>query len=339
VQAWDFIPGRDWAHEMQHATATAERVIAVLSPSYLASAFAEAEWRAFYASDPTGERNLLLPVRVAPVEPPGLLKTRVYVDLTNRDAATARAELLAAARSVGGKPTTEPEFPGAPARQVDGEAGAPRFPGELPPIWNVPYHPNPYFTGRNVVLAEVHTRLTAPEADSRRVALTGLGGAGKTQLAVEFAYRHRADYDLVWWVRGEQPMTLLGDYAALAAQPSIAADMELTPDSPQDEVIMAVRAWLDRHHRWLLILDSVDDPSAVGDLLPNGLTGHVLITSRSAGYWEPLATEIQVEVLTPSAAAAFLLARTHQVGSEAAAAATTLATMLGGLPLALVLQP
>jgi TIR domain len=71
VQAWDFGPGRDWAHEMQQATTTAERVVVVLSPAYLQSAHGEAEWRAFYAEDPGGERGLLLPVRVGEVEPPG----------------------------------------------------------------------------------------------------------------------------------------------------------------------------------------------------------------------------------------------------------------------------
>jgi hypothetical protein len=70
VQAWDFTPGNDWAHEMQHATATAKRV-AVLSTVYLRSAHGEAEWRAFYAQDPSGEHGLLLPVRVDKVDPVG----------------------------------------------------------------------------------------------------------------------------------------------------------------------------------------------------------------------------------------------------------------------------
>lgn len=61
---------------MQYATTTAERVVAVLSPSYLASVHGEAEWRAFYAKDPSGDYGLLLPVRVSDIEPPGLLKTR-----------------------------------------------------------------------------------------------------------------------------------------------------------------------------------------------------------------------------------------------------------------------
>jgi hypothetical protein len=210
VQAWDFTPGRSWTHEMQQATSTAERVVAVLSPAYLESEHGEAEWQVFYAQDPLGKRGLLIPVRVGEVDPPGLLKTRIYVDLVGRDMASARTALLAAARGARGKPVDEPEFPGAPARQVLGEAEAPQFPGELPLVWNVPFHPNPFFTGRDLRLSELEAQLSAPGA-AGRLALTGLGGIGKTQLAVEYAYRRRADYDLVWWVRGEQPTTLLGD--------------------------------------------------------------------------------------------------------------------------------
>jgi hypothetical protein len=106
-------------------------VVVVLSASYLRSAHGEAEWRVFYAQDPSGERGLLLPVRVDKVDPPGLLKTRVYVDLVDQDAASARAALLAVARGARGKPTQEPGFPGGwPAVSA---TEAPRFPGELPP--------------------------------------------------------------------------------------------------------------------------------------------------------------------------------------------------------------
>jgi TIR domain len=98
VQAWDFTPGHDWAHEMQRATTTAERIVAVLSDAYLQSGHGEAEWRAFYAKDPSGERGLLLPVRVSEVEPPGLLTTHIYLDLVGRNAADAQTALLAAIR-------------------------------------------------------------------------------------------------------------------------------------------------------------------------------------------------------------------------------------------------
>jgi TIR domain len=71
VQAWDFRPGEDFVHQMQQAIQRASRTIAVLSPTYPGSTFGEAEWRAAFASDPTGERGLLLPVRVGEVERQG----------------------------------------------------------------------------------------------------------------------------------------------------------------------------------------------------------------------------------------------------------------------------
>jgi tetratricopeptide (TPR) repeat protein len=334
VQAWDFTAGRDWVHEMQHAATTAQRIVVVLSHTYLQSAHGEAEWRPFYAEDPSGAEGRLLSVRVGEVEPPGLLKTRIYVDLIDRDAESARAALLAAVRGARGKPAEEPEFPGA-QRQAVGAAEAPRFPAELPPAWNVPHHPNPYFTGRDLLLAEIHALLSAPEADRRRVVLTGMGGVGKTQLAVEYAYRQRGDYDLVWWVRSAQPTSLLGDYAALADQRPLAADLRLAEDAPQEAVAAAVRVWLERHRRWLLVLDNVEEPQAVAELLPRSGTGNVLLTTQAETGWEPLADPLPVEVLAPANAAGFLLARTKESGSQAQAAATTLATTLGGLPLAL----
>ncbi len=129
-QGWDFTPGRDWAHGMQQATTAAERLVVVLSAPYLESVHGEAEWRAFYVKDPSGERGLLLPVRVSDVEPPGLLRTRIYVDLVGLDANSARTMLLAAARGVRGKPTSEPEFPGTHGQSVGSGIRAPRFPGK-----------------------------------------------------------------------------------------------------------------------------------------------------------------------------------------------------------------
>jgi hypothetical protein len=93
LQAWDFRPGSDFLHQMQQATTKAGRTIAVLSPAYFGSAFSEAEWRAAFHQDPTGEEGLLVPVRVQECAPPGLLVSRVYVDLIDTDEATARQRL------------------------------------------------------------------------------------------------------------------------------------------------------------------------------------------------------------------------------------------------------
>lgn len=97
VQAFDFRPGADFVHEMQQATATAGWTIAVLSPACLGSRFAESEWRATFAKDPTGERGMLAPMRVEPCEPPpGLPATRVFAGLVDVCEPEARERLLTA---------------------------------------------------------------------------------------------------------------------------------------------------------------------------------------------------------------------------------------------------
>jgi hypothetical protein len=84
-----------------------------------------------------------------------------------------------------------------------------------------------------------------------------------------------------------------------------------------------------------VVLDNVEEPQAAAELLPRSGTGHVLLTTQAEIGWEPLADSLPVEVLAPTDAAGFLLSRTKQKNPEATAAATTLASSLGGLPLAL----
>lgn len=112
IQAWHFRPGQDFVQAMDNAAKQADRTLAVLSPAYLQSQFAGAEWRAAFARDPSGERGLLLPVRVADCKPEGLLGQIVYVDLVgaaNKD--VARQRLLAGVDQAARRPLTEPDLP------------------------------------------------------------------------------------------------------------------------------------------------------------------------------------------------------------------------------------
>src|SRR3712207_5677050 len=87
VQAWDFRPGADFVHKMQEAAANTRATIAVVSPQYQsASPFGEAEWRAAFVQDPSGDERRLILVRVAEVELQGLLKSRVYIDFVGLSA-------------------------------------------------------------------------------------------------------------------------------------------------------------------------------------------------------------------------------------------------------------
>lgn len=103
LQSWDFGAGSDFVHGMQEAVSAAARTIAVLSPAYFSSKFGEAEWRAVFVKDPSGELGLLVPVRVQPCEPAGLLASRVYIDLVDVDEVTAMHRLLEGVDWAGGR--------------------------------------------------------------------------------------------------------------------------------------------------------------------------------------------------------------------------------------------
>jgi tetratricopeptide (TPR) repeat protein len=324
LQAWDFRPGSNFVLEMQRAAKEAERTIAVLSPDYLGASFPQSEWAAAFRRDPTGEKGILLPVRVRECDLEGLLPQIIYIDLVDLEEAAARDTLLAGVRRKRAKPTAPPGFPGAIPRSVPQR---PRFPGALPPIWNLPHLRNPNFTGRGNLLAQLRSALTSGQPAALPQAIHGLGGVGKTQLAVEYAYRHVAEYDLVWWVRAEEPAALAADYAALA-QP---LDLPEKDDPDQRLVVQTVRRWLGEHDRWLLIFDDARRPEDLRSYLPPGGAGHVLITSRYSA-WRGVANPLTVQVMERPESVAFLLKRTGQTDE---AAADKLADALGDLPLAL----
>jgi len=130
---------------MHSATQRAVHTIPVLSPAYLESSpFGEAEWRPAFAADPSGEARTLIPVRVQPCQPTGLLRTRVYIDVADRGEPEARQALLTGVEQRAGRPTRPPRFPGT---QPAGERG-PRYPGALPPVFGVPFASNPLLAGR-----------------------------------------------------------------------------------------------------------------------------------------------------------------------------------------------
>jgi tetratricopeptide (TPR) repeat protein len=331
LQAWDMVPGLDFVHEMQKATTTAGRTLAVLSPAYFTSQFSEAEWRVAFANDPSGEQRRLIPVRVVDFTPKGLLSARIYIDLVGKDRQAARTALLEGIREQETVvPTEEPTFPGEEPTAVEPFAPGqhePRFPGALPPIWNVPHLRNPSFTGREDLLEELAASLGGGTATAITQAIAGLGGVGKTSLAVEYAYRQQAAFDVVWWLRAEKPATLVGDFTALAGALNLPEQTQTDPAL----VVKAVHRWLANHGRWLLVFDNVTQPEDVTSRLPPGGGGQVLVTSRWAA-WREVAKPLRLEVLSRPEAIALLRKRTDASDEQAAAA---LAEALGDLPLAL----
>ncbi len=208
---------------------------------------------------------------------------------------------------------------------------------------NLPFSTlGPLFQGREEMITLLREKLTqAPAGRATAIAgkaVHGLGGVGKTRLAVEYAWRHADDYTALLFVGAGSPADLQRNLAALCNR-GILDLPEL--EAPEEEIREAAALrWLGDHPGWLLILDNVDSEpaaTAVDTLVPRLHGGHVLLTGRLA-RWSAEVEPLELDVLTEDAAAEFLLARTkakRRPTSDDTVHAATLARELGYLPLAL----
>jgi len=197
------------------------------------------------------------------------------------------------------------------------------------PPWSVPdAMRTPYFIGREHLLAKLRVQLL----ELHRAGLSGLGGVGKTQAAIQYAIRHRVDYPGgVLWANAETTGDLVGGFVEIARRLGLAA-------ANQKEVVRRVLDWLSKTTGWLLILDNVDDRLEVRPFMPEPGNGDVLITSRESVLGDlGIPRTLAVGDLTGEEAMRFLLARTGRDADEPAErdATAELAAELGNLPLAL----
>jgi tetratricopeptide (TPR) repeat protein len=198
-------------------------------------------------------------------------------------------------------------------------------------VWNVPYPRNAWFTGREDLLSQLETALHAgePTALSQPQAISGLGGIGKTQVALEYAYRYRSRYHTVLWAQADMHETLTSSYLAIATL----LDLPEKETSESTRVIAAVKHWLITHTNWLLILDNADELTLARDFLSPTVGGHVLLTTRAQAMGR-LARRVDVEVLPTEVGALFLLRRAG-LSDRDAPMARAICQEVGGLPLAL----
>ena len=186
--------------------------------------------------------------------------------------------------------------------------------------------PRPVFlAGREALLAELDARLAGDGGGPRVAVLYGLGGAGKTSVAVEYAHRHLAEVEVCWQFAAEDPAVLAAEFGVLAAQLGAreAADAR--------DPVASVHGVLARMHAgWLVVFDNAPDRASVAPFVPPAGPGRVLITTQNQ-IWPP-GQAVDVPVLDVEVAADFLVSRT---GDADQVAARELAGLLGGLPLAL----
>ena len=192
------------------------------------------------------------------------------------------------------------------------------------------------FAGRDEDLADLHTALLG--AKGAPVALHGLGGIGKTRLAIEYAWSREAVYSALLFVSASDGAALNAGLAGLTAFEIL----DLPEKEARDDAtkITAVLRWLESNPTWLMILDNVDDRAAVAEvakLMPRLKGGHVVVTARASNFPAGV-RKLEVSTLDENAAAQFLLDRTDADRSKSkddTALARTLARELGGLALGL----
>ncbi|MBF9223096.1 tetratricopeptide repeat protein [Hymenobacter ruricola] len=215
---------------------------------------------------------------------------------------------------------------------------------------NLPLSLDDFFQGREEVLEALRGQLrAAPTAGTGGVqssvivgkALHGLGGVGKTRLAVEYGWRYRTSYAALLLVAADSPADLDRNLAALCGAPVLNLPEQDVPEEARQRA--AVLHWLRTTPGWLLVLDNLDTPEArqaaealLRTQLP-GAQGHVLMTSRLSN-WRPALRPLELDVLTEAAAAHLLLTFTEgrrRPTPDEQTVAIEIARVLGQLPLAL----
>jgi tetratricopeptide (TPR) repeat protein len=315
-------PTTDLAETLRQAADGYRHCIAVLSSNYIRTAVPTPEAGETAAAWAAEHPGVLIPVLVRRCELPARFWPLSPADLREvSDDRTAARRLLS--RVLGSR---------APAPEAIFEPMT-RFPGRRPAVWS-PDLParNPFFTGRDEMLRNLRRHLTTDVTALVPHSLQGLAGIGKTQLAVEYAYRFAADYDVVWWIPAGKQATARRALADLAVR--------LDLGGPQTEISELIGAAQDAlrtgqpYQRWLLIFDNAGRPTSIQSLIqslvPSG-HGDVLITSRDQ-TWDRHADALNVDVYDRPESIEFLRRRSPGLS---ASDADRLAAELGDMPLAL----
>ena len=207
--------------------------------------------------------------------------------------------------------------------------------------FEVPQHPTTTFVGRKVLLKEIEEhfkRASENNPGQRRCAIYGLGGSGKTQAALKFAFGHRAEYDHVFFINSVSERSAAHDFVRIHSL------LQLAQAASDKDKIESVRRWLSRidNTKWLLIFDNADDVDEVdlGSLLPIADHGDVLITSRDGRVDNPdiVTLALHMEMLSHDEAQELLLKRAAPkpgLDDEETTAISSIVQELGYLPLAI----
>jgi tetratricopeptide (TPR) repeat protein len=311
TQDYDIPLASSFIEKMHEGVINSRDLIVLFTAEYLQSPYTRKEFTSFEADRAkTPEERHIIVLRCEDVPLRGLLADNVYQDLVGiKDPEERKRRIIAAAeRQSQAAPLPPRPFIGVPPRIAS-------------------------FTGRTDELDRLDTTLVhdkpaaVTQASVGRAAVQGMGGVGKTSLAIEYAHRFRGLYAGVCWCPAETRTGLLSALAGLAVTMGAAT----TDETDVEKAAKAgLRRLAEQRATWLLVYDNVPAPNAIADLLPSA-GARLLITSRFSD-WSELAEEVPLDVLPLEEAVVFLQNRTARSDT---AGAHALANALDNLPLAL----
>ncbi|MEO3767956.1 FxSxx-COOH system tetratricopeptide repeat protein [Streptomyces sp. B8F3] len=291
---WSPAPGRPLVDELTGLLEAPDRILLVLD-----------DW--FFGLGPRGEDEWNDALRtVIPQHGHRFAAASVATGMPTAAAALAPVDLRdlgtdEARRRILTRLGLDPDTPVRPDREPE---RAPRFPNDPPVVFNTPRR-NYRFTGRDAILERLHGTLASgsgSQGQGARIALSGISGVGKSQIAIEYTHRFGNDYDVVWFVNANYRMTAREQLADLSVR------LNLPVGSNIGDRVRRVREALRTgrpYRRWLLVFDSADEMELLDDIVPEG-DGHVLITTRTRDWAvSGGAQEIEVPHFTRAESTAF----------------------------------
>lgn len=346
IRGWhkrDINAGTEWKREIDVHLNAAHIILLLVSPDFIASEYCYSfEMKRAIERHELGEAHII-PVLLRPTDWKGTLFEHIQVLPSNaiplskwQDHDEALLDVVNGVRKVveDVKLSYASVAPFHRVQQINFKGRSP-----APTTSNVPYRRNRFFTNREALLEQLHQRFFASPSLQIQ-AVNGLGGIGKTQIAIEYAYRYAREYSSVFWVRADAYDTLISDFVLLANQLGIAEEKV----HDQSIVLDFVKRWLAASdNRWLLILDNACNMDMVYDFLPIHGKGHILFTTQAQATGG-VARQMHVEKMQVEDGALFVLRRANivepdalleQVSALDRARAEAISLAMDGLPLAL----
>jgi tetratricopeptide (TPR) repeat protein len=317
-QSWHFAAGEDLDRRTAEVSRISDCVLLLISTAFITSPYSSGDWVRILVKR-VAKRVQILPVKIGTQELPVGLDNQSFIDITNKTASVILRQLL---DELGerGIPTSGSTL------NLDDPVVTRTFPGSEPEISNLlPRNVN--FTDRLSILETLREALQPSQRRKMLAArvLHGMGGVGKTQIAIEFAHRWGSLYSIIWWIRAEHAASIADDLAGLARKLGVVEVPE------QSQILVELWRALRDRGQWLLIFDNVESCQVIERFWPAINTGSILITSRSHRF-SGLAETIAIKPFRPIEAITFLRKRSRTAED---AAAPIVAKKLGYLPLAL----